>query len=382
MSEPWHDWIPGVLNKNQMRALFQEGLITRTGDAESFMLDNSSFDLTLSNEAYRMLQGTVKPSGRQAYHFFITSRKLAEPLHPNQDGSFLLKTRETYIFKLNEKLERKLGEIDIYGQATAKSSVGRVDVLERLIVDGMETYEEFDPAGLKKQSGAIYLEITPITFPVKVRPDTSLSQLRLFYGEPSSVEVRGSVLFRTIFRDSDKHDGKLTVNLKNESINGLKTAAFRAHVVNEEDAISLWEEKENNKKPDPGKYWDLIESKDDRLQIEPERFYILRSEENIAVPPGIAIYCRASDETIGEMRIHYAGFAHPWFGLERNDGKQGTPLIFEVRGHQVNVSLAHGEQMADLIFYRMSQDATQSSPTKYSEQTLQLSKFFGEWPGK
>lgn len=82
------------------------------------------------------------------------------------------------------------------------------------------------------------------------------------------------------------------------------------------------------------------------------------------------------------MRIHYAGFVHPWWGLKRSDGGRGTPLIFEVRGHQVNVSLAHGERMANLSFYRMSQDAADADPTPYEDQTLRLSKFFGSWPGK
>ena len=56
--------------------------------------------------------------------------------------------------------------------APAKSTVGRVDVLARLIVDGMRTYEIFNPIGLKKGLGEMYLEITPITFDVKVKPDT------------------------------------------------------------------------------------------------------------------------------------------------------------------------------------------------------------------
>jgi dCTP deaminase len=83
------------------------------------------------------------------------------------------------------------------------------------------------------------------------------------------------------------------------------------------------------------------------------------------------------------MRIHYAGFVHPLFGRRRTDQQKGTPLIFEVRGHQVNVSLADGERMATLIFYRMSQDATgEGTPTGYEQQTLQLSKFFGPWPAR
>jgi len=80
------------------------------------------------------------------------------------------------------------------------------------------------------------------------------------------------------------------------------------------------------------------------------------------------------------MRIHYAGLVHPHFGL-RDDGENGTPLIFEVRGHQVDVSLRHGERMANLTLYRMSQEAgPDKSP--YGTQTLKLSSFFSEWPNK
>jgi deoxycytidine triphosphate deaminase len=94
------------------------------------------------------------------------------------------------------------------------------------------------------------------------------------------------------------------------------------------------------------------------------------------------------------MRIHYAGFVHPRFGTKRSDKKEGTPLIFEVRGHQVNVSLADGERMANLIFYRMSTDSppeeqgktAKKKPKKkkksYDDQSLQLSKFFTAWPRK
>ena len=103
----------------------------------------------------------------------------------------------------------------------------------------------------------------------------------------------------------------------------------------------------------------------------------MRSQEKIALPAGVAVYCRAIDETIGEMRIHYAGFVHPLFGRERNDGQTGTPLIFEVRGHDVKVLLTHGEKLARLTFYRMSKDAPLTKEvTDYTDQTLKLSSFF------
>ena len=375
--EPWHDWIPGVLNRDQMRSLVEEALVSVSGSVEP-LLDESSLDLTLSDEAYKMVNGAVKPSGGKPYSSCLKQTGLAEKLTP-KDGSFLLEAKATYIFKLNEKLERKLGKIQIYGQATAKSSVGRVDVLARLIVDGMDTYECFDPTGLEKQSGEMYLEITPITFSVRVRTNTSLSQLRFFYGDPRDVEIRSDVLYRTVFHgDEKKHDGSLSVDLQNTDVGGLTTSAFCAEGGGDVEPITLWVADD---KPDPCKHWRFKESSSERLTIAAERFYILRSKERISVPPGVAIYCRASDETIGEMRIHYAGFVHPLFGCRRSDGQMGTPLIFEVRGHQVNVSLADGERMANLTFYRMSQDANQKgTPTGYENQTLKLSKFFADWP--
>jgi dCTP deaminase len=103
----------------------------------------------------------------------------------------------------------------------------------------------------------------------------------------------------------------------------------------------------------------------------------------------VAVYCRATDETIGEMRIHYAGFVHPFFGRERSDDTIGTPLIFEVRGHDLPVILNNEEKMAQLEFYRMSEDCEPDEEVKkpvtvegsqdYREQTLQLSKFFADW---
>jgi dCTP deaminase len=364
------------LNKKQMQTLLDRGLLTTHGSG--IQPDLSSLDLSLSSEAYRMIPGAVKPVGDKPYGWFIKTEHLAEQLSVEPDETFFLEAKVTYIFKLNERLENRLSEINVYGQATAKSSVGRVDVLTRLIVDGMVTYECFDPTWRKHGSGDMYLEVTPITFPVKVRPGISLSQLRFFYGRP--VELQSEVLYPTIFDDPQKIDGTLNVDLQNTNVGGLPAAAFCAtEPCSKGEFIPLWV---TQAPPDPCKHWSLKESEKDRLTIEKENFYILRSRERIAVPPGIAVYCRASDETIGEMRIHYAGFVHPWWGLRRNDGTRGTPLIFEVRGHQVNVSLAHGERMATLTFYRMSQDAEEGELTPYESQKLQLSKFFAPWPQK
>lgn len=381
MAAPWTSWIPGVLKKSQIKELWDNGLIMGEGPPDK-ALDQSSIDLTLSDEAYKMAKGSVKPPGSFAYNWFIDHEKLGHRIPPSADGSFKLDAKETYVFKLRERLHRSLADAQIYGQATAKSSVGRVDVLARLIVDGMDSYEGFTPNGLKRLAGDMYLEITPITFNVRVKPGIGLTQLRLFYGDPRNVEMKGELLFRTILHGSDQTDGSLCLDLTNEMIGECPVAAFCADFPSSHgEAIPLWKE-EDGQRPDPCRHWKFVTSDESkRLMIEKDKFYLLRSKEKISVPPGIAIYCRASDETIGEMRIHYAGFAHPFFGYERSDGAEGTPLIFEVRGHQVNVTLAHGEKMANLSFYRMSIDCDKEE-SSYQKQTLDLSKFFGPWPSK
>jgi dCTP deaminase len=392
MGYPWDEWAPGALNSRQMNELLDEGFITFSGPRPE--VGHSSMDLTLAGEAYEMTGGSVKPSKR-SYSWFVKKKGLAKEIPEPANGIYELQRKSTYVFRLQERLDAALfNQGGIYGQATAKSSVGRVDVLARLIVDGMNTYESFDPKGMKNASGNMYLEITPITFNVKVKVNTSLSQLRLFYGRPEDAEIRAKELFHTVFRDPEHQDGSLTVSLSDATVGDTtgttcKGVAFRSKNSAPVGAsVPLWSDIQPDEMPDPIDYWEIeVADKQKRLFIRQDIFYILRSKEKLHVPKGIAIYCRASDETMGEMRIHYAGFVHPYFGLYREDETQGTPLIFEVRGHQVPVSLADGEKMATLIFYRMSEDAPDLSAEQkikeargYGSQDLKLSTRFRDWP--
>ncbi len=395
--------IPGVLSDRQVKELIALKLIRGVRDLAD-QVDYSSVDLTLADEGYRLLSGSVKPfvsPEKASYrHHVLEDAQFTEKIRGHK-GVYALEPHQTYVFKLEQTLDAaRLRNLQVFGQATAKSSVGRVDVLARLIVDGMNSYEEFTPNAFEHANGEMFVEITPMTFRVRVKAGCAVNQLRLFYGQPKHAEISGAELFNTVLLRPDAEslvDDSLSVDLNPVRIGGLEASAFCAH--HNEQFIDLWREHGAN----PLDFWNIelarIGSQSGRrmLEIQKNAFYILRSREKIRLPKNIAVYCRAIDETIGEMRIHYAGFVHPFFGENRRDRQLGTPLIFEVRGHDVNVALIQHERMARLTFYRMSEDcklkpkskrrskrnrALPNKKNKYNEQELELSGLFGRWPTK
>ena len=352
----------GSVERQASSVLAEFKLITL---GSSDKISAASIDLSVSDKAFRMPQGSIKPSNAFPY-----SDVLTEPLPLSRDGYFDLQKKHTYVFQLCGELNPKIGKASIHGQATAKSSVGRLDVLARLIVDGMDTYECFSPNGIT--TGHMYVEVTPITFNIRVRPQSCFTQLRLFYGDPEDSVISGDEICRTVLEGNERI---LTLDLHPATIAGQEVSAFCAkESIN--DPITLGAKEAE----DPRKFWEFaaLDSRE-RLQIKNGRFYILRSKEKLWVPKGVAIYCKASDETIGEMRIHYAGFAHPGFGTDEHQKIVRTPLIFEVRGHQVNANLMHGEKMANIVLYRMS-DYPEKLDNAYSLQSLKLSNIFKDWP--
>lgn len=371
----WDTWVPGVLSRDQLIALAERDHLTGIDDPESID-DHSSFDLHLTLPAFQLTRGSVKPFGYRFLHS-LNDAGLATPFEPDAAGYFDLAPRQTYLFGVREALQDLRG-VSIYGQATAKSSVGRVDVLVRLIVEGADRYEGFQPDVLGTTRTAMFIEVTPITFAVRVKEGVALTQLRLFYGSPESCLIAGEEVCRTCFAGNDKDNNTLTVDLSTVDIEGVAASGFCATTpASDRPPISLWSEADD--RPAPNEWWSAVQPDPQRLRIAHDRFYILRSAERLTVPPGVAVYARAVDEEIGEMRIHYAGFVHPTFGWDRTDGLDGTPLIFEVRGHNVDVSLRDREVLAKLQFYRMSEDPDGVVDQSYNDQELQLSKFFQAW---
>jgi deoxycytidine triphosphate deaminase len=380
--EPWikDHWMPGVLSERQMKILQEDQYIQKFNENE-YKFDHSSMDLHLTDIGYLMCNGSIKPRGGRYAQIFTTN--YCQKMNPGENGCFSLKKGQCYVFKLNERIPL-LRDSNVFGQATAKSSVGRVDVIARLIVDGMHQYDYFNPQGVNEGTGDMFLEVIPIGFNVNVKAGISLNQIRFFLGKMEDSEIKDETLIRSILHGSTEDGGYLSVDLTSDRIGGLETVAFRAESTNPDFYIDIWSE-EGKETPPPWDHWLFEKPNNGNLIIRDGAFYIIRSKEKISLPASVAVYCRAMDESLGEMRIHYAGFAHPFFGYKREDGKPGTPLIFEVRGHNVNVVLQDNERLAKLIFYRMSEDAVkreQKKKKRYDTQVLELSGYFDVWPQK
>ena len=73
----------------------------------------------------------------------------------------------------------------------------------------MDCYESFNP---EHSGGDLYLEITSLTFPVRIRPGISLSQLRLVYGNPDACRLRGDVNQTFLRGVNVKGDASLSVD--------------------------------------------------------------------------------------------------------------------------------------------------------------------------
>lgn len=357
---------PGVLTKEQIINLKGEVIDNLNGD-----IDLSAFDLRLSEQGWEM-KGSIKGSSEQ--NISQITGKYGEVFDLKTPKT--LKRKKTYIFQLIEGLNLSGGK-RLFGRATGKSSIGRLDILTRLMVDKSPSYDEIEDG----YSGSLYLEVTPITFDVKVKRGLALSQLRLFRGRPEDCELKDEVL-KLYGGMILKEDGsvkkekicELRVNLEPDP--KKRISFYRAKEITDLE-IDLTVGKE---KLEPEQFWDGKKLEGGKnLEIKPEKFYILRSKERFRLPLDVAVSCQAISETLGELRIHYAGFVHPDFGMGNNEG---TPIIFEVRGHNVDIFLRDGEVLARIKFYRMSERCKKPSKNQksgYENQELNLSNYFKEW---
>lgn len=397
---------PGVLAQHQMEDLIKRHRVSNPGGTiDKKRIDASAVDLTVGRKAWKVREG-LRPTARELDK--IT--RSADEHHPKQDSTgklyFEFSAKQIYVVELQERLELPP---NISGRATGKSTIGRLDVITHLLTSDVAEYDTVP----ENYEGNLFLLLSPQTFDIRVEQGASLNQLRFYCGpqyatiiDRQMVEHYGQPFWyiaksdnRDEYEDweniinpqrgggrasgsliADPHMFDLTVDLGDPG----ESFIYKAHQRSEESPFPIIDVGLKGHY-DPSLYFrrePVREDGPDRFVVlETGSFYIMKSRERLSIPRDVAMEVIAISERIGDIRIHYAGFAHPGFGTKRADKKKGTPLIFEVRATDMETKLFDGSILAKIQLFRMSETYVGDMPAGgYGTQELQLSNVFGSWP--
>lgn len=333
----------GIIPFQGIETLIATGAITSQTAFDSDQVQPASLDLRLSDVAWRV-RASFLPGKRK-----VEDRIQDVAMHAiDLSGGYVLEKGCVYIARLQEHLSLPKG---LNARANPKSSTGRVDVFVRLLTDKGQSFDDVDEG----YEGPLYLEIAPQTFSILVRPGTRLNQLRLKAGEPPRLETRS-----------------VGVDLQHGD-NGIVGFRGRRHA----GVINL----DNIDGHDPRDFWEPVTLRDGDLLLDPGEFYILASSDDVEIPVDQAAEMTPIDPSVGEFRVHYAGFFDPGFGTDEAHGA-GSKGVLEVRTHDTPFLLEHGQTVARLVYEPLTERPTRlygEGGSHYQKQGLKLSKHFKEW---
>jgi dCTP deaminase len=364
----------GVLASQHLLTLIDRGVI-HAGDftIPPENVQPASLDLRLGEVAYR-IQCSFLPDDqtveRKVKDYIIDEIPLG------RDGA-VLETKRPYLIPLKECLSLPAG---MRGKTNPKSSTGRLDVFTRVITDHSYRFDQIRDG----YEGHLYLEVVPLSFPIRVRENLTLNQLRLSVGraELTDQEVCAAHEVEAILLRHGKPLRTEDLALANGLFLGLDLNArtpggvgYRAR----DNAPLLDMTQVGPIAPDA--YWEEVHAEPgDRVILTPERFYLLMSKEAVCIPPSLASEMTAYDPTSGELRTHYAGFFDPGFGYDPIGRLHGSRAALEVRAHDVPFMIEDGQRVCKLTFERMLEPPLApyglSLRSSYQRQEVALGKHF------
>ena len=361
----------GLLPSQAIRKLIDQGRISASPPLTEEQIQPASLDLRLGEIAHRV-QASFLPGQLSTVEDRIRDLRM---MRVDLTRAAILEKGCVYIVPLLESLNLPA---DVSARANPKSTTGRLDIFTRLITDYGAEFEGV-AAGYK---GKLFAEIVPRTFTVAVRAGMRLNQLRFVRGKPTSPDSVISALDEEqnlVYLDENSPikaqvDRGLLISVNLEAAEPSEVIAYRAK--RNSPAIEL--DKVNHYLPED--FWDIkYQPKNKALILDPGDFYILASKERVRVPPEYAAEMIPIDTSVGEFRIHYAGFFDPGFGYGLSDIK-GTRAVLEVRAHEVPFIIEHRQVVGRLKYMRLLSrpDKIYGSDigSSYQRQELTLSKQF------
>ena len=354
---------PGVLADHQIKALIERAAISASAPIVPEQIQPASLDLRLGDVAYRVRASFLAGKTRSVQDRLTDFRMHSIDL---SNGAVLEKGC-VYVVPLQENLALPQG---MTAAASAKSSIGRLDLLTRIITDNGTEFDRV-PDGY---NGPLYVEICPRSFSVVAQTGQMLNQIIFRQGKTlmSDTDLRNLHAQTPIVSGDPVISDGLGFSVDLTPAKG-KLVGYRAKP--HTGVIDLGRLNHY----DPADFWEPVHSDDGWIILDPGAFYILVSQEAIVIPPMQAAEMAPYLAMVGEFRVHYAGFFDPGFGYAAAGGA-GSRGVLEVRCHEAPFVLEHGQVVGRLVYENMSAmpDALygQSIKSNYQGQGLKLSKHF------
>ncbi|MGE3248202.1 MAG: 2'-deoxycytidine 5'-triphosphate deaminase [Beijerinckiaceae bacterium] len=364
----------GLLSRQKIQLLVHRDMVRAAADFEESQFQPASMDLRLGRKAYRV-RASFLPGKQRSVKEQLEALSYDEI---DLENGAVLERGCVYVVPLLELLN--LPE-SFSAAANPKSSTGRLDIFTRLITDRSEVFDRVEN-GYK---GQLYAEISPRSFSVRVRTGSRLNQIRFRRRNASQMHIIDFALSDRELREwhenrsplvngpANIRDGLvLRVALSRESIGARIGYRAQKHTdVVDVDRVGQYDVRD---------FWEPLEARDDRrLILDPDEFYILASQERLHIPPELAAEMVPIDPTMGEFRVHYAGFFDPGFGWSPQ-GHHGSRGVLEVRSHEVPFILEDGQIIGRLAYEKMADEPEilygQTPVSNYQGQDLKLSKHF------
>ena len=352
----------GVLSDRQIGKMIDNDHIRSEQAIEGGQIQPASLDLRLGEKAYR-LRASFLP-GKAAK----VSERLDEFTMHEMDlrAGAVLEKGCVYVVPLLEALDIPS---EISGAASAKSSIGRLDLLTRVITDYGAEFDRI-PSGY---TGPLFVEICPRSFSVLVRSGHMLNQIIFRLGQTILMDKALFDLHRQtpiVTGEAVISEGLgFSVDIKPRQGNLVGYRAKPHTSIIDLEKLNFYE---------PSDFWEEIRTNDERIILDPGAFYILVSREAITIPPNCAAEMAPYLAMVGEFRVHYAGFFDPGFGYSTSGA--GSRGVLEVRCHEAPFVLEHGQIVGRLVYEKMSEIPEQlygiDIKSNYQGQRLKLSKHF------
>lgn len=353
----------GVLPDHAIRHLIDTGAISADIPITDGQVQPASLDLRLGSVAYR-----VRASFLPGLTRTITERLRDFEMHQiDLSGGAVLEKGAVYVVPLVERLALPAG---MTAAASAKSSIGRLDLLTRIITDQGIEFDRI-PDGY---TGPLYVEICPRSFSVVAQPGQMVNQIIFRVGHTilSDSDLKSLHSHTPIVSgDAAISDGLgFSVDLRPKQGNLVGYRAKPHTGVIDLSKLAHY---------DPAEFWEPVHTKEGWIILDPGAFYILVSREAITIPPAYAAEMAPYLAMVGEFRVHYAGFFDPGFGYAAVGG-QGSRGVLEVRCHEAPFVLEHGQIVGRLVYEHMTEIPSQlygsGIASNYQGQGLKLSKHF------